>query len=837
MPYSLIPIGISALILYGLSFLFSRSGLLSRTVHRQIWNTALLLTFLATATLGIILAIQVNYKLEMPAADKLIIWHVDLGIGMSFIALFHFTWHWSYYRKILLPVPGKKIQNGKKQGPVYPVDHGASHHNIPAREKIPLVTLGATAMITQVVFLREFLAVFHGNELVIGLVLAGWLVLTGTGAMLGMNPLNTPGNSVLSPAAFLILGILPLLSVTGIRFFKNLVFPVGSMAGIPGITIYAAASMALFCLLSGFLFTWLSSEISMKYKSNLLNFTYALESIGSLAAGMLFSFVLVPLLNTFQILFIVLLANLAAALVQSPRKNRLNIMVPGALLLILSAIMVFPVNLDLRSRAFLFPNQTLVQTRDTPYGNIAVSKTGNQYNLFENAIPLSASGDLASVEEDVHYAMVQHPHPEDILVLSGDISSMAVELAKYQVGHADYVELNPWIYRIGKKYFPYPDLPWLNVVNMDGRRFLSRTERHYDVILVNLPSPGTAGLNRYYTEEFFALVKSRLKPGGIFSMPLHGAGNYVSPETGNLFSILYQTLETRFEHILVIPGYKTYFLASGSELELDIPSLIDSRGIETEYVNSFYLDLYTLKERNRQVMEFMTDSPGINRDFRPVAFLHQISYWLSFFKSNLWFTLGIMLLIILLVGFRKGVIGKGIFITGFTGMGLEFVLLLAIQIVFGYVYLYAAVVMTVFMMGLAAGALGVRRFIPVFNLKYFALLQILLAFTILLVLAWLILIENRILPEVLLHGGFLLLTFLSASLSGLLFGLGGLMGRKGIQRTVGGLYSADLSGSAAGALGVSILMIPLLGLYGSLIGLLGLNILAGFYSLSRKNSV
>ena len=112
MPYALIPIGLSALLIYGFTFILSRTGLLDRTRHRQIWNTSLLLTFFTTAILGIILAVQANYKLDMAIVDRLLIWHVDFGIGMSFIAVFHFSWHWSYFRKIIsrkgLPFRGRK---------------------------------------------------------------------------------------------------------------------------------------------------------------------------------------------------------------------------------------------------------------------------------------------------------------------------------------------------------------------------------------------------------------------------------------------------------------------------------------------------------------------------------------------------------------------------------------------------------------------------------------------------------------------------------------------------------------------------------------------------------
>ena len=715
MPYALIPIGLTALIVYGFTFILSRVGLLPYAKHKQIWNTALLLTFFTTAILGIILAIQVNYKLEMPVVDRLIVWHVDFGIGMSFIAFFHFSWHWSYYRRLISKKTSAQSVEKKRDLEILPTDENifpdnrVTYMDIPFGEKIPLLTLGATAMITQVIFLREYLAVFHGNELVIGLILAGWLLLTGTGALLGLNISGSRLKSNFTSPAFLILGILPMISVTGIRFFRNIVFPAGSITGIPGILLYSMAGMSLFCLLSGFLFTWLSSEISNKHRSNLLNFSYALESTGSIAAGILFSFLLVYVLDTYQILFIVLLLNLYASIRSRDPKNRRSIMISASLLAIMAGILVIPLKMDLLTRSFLFRNQDLVETRDTPYGNLVITKSGDQYTLFENSVPIAVTADIAAIEEDVHYAMVQHPRPENILMLSGNLGGMVNELDKYPIRHADFVELDPGINRIREKYMPIPDMPWLNMVHMDGRRFLTTTESRYDVILASLPSPGSAMLNRYYTAEFFSEVKTHLEPGGILSLPLQGTENYLSEEAGSLFSILYHTLKDQFKNVLIIPGMKTYFIASDDELDIDIPALIENKNIKTEYVNLYYLDRATLIERNRQIMEALPEAARINRDFRPLAFLHQISYWLSYFQSRLWITIGIFLILITMVGLYGSPLRTGLFITGFTGMGIELIILLGIQVVFGYLYLYTAVVLTVFMMGLATGAILVRK--------------------------------------------------------------------------------------------------------------------------------
>ena len=833
MPYALVPIGLSALLVYIFTYILSRSGLLSLKNHRRLWNTLLLLTFFSTAIMGIILAVQVNYKLEMPVVEKLIVWHVDFGIGMSFIAVFHFSWHWAYYMKLFA---GKGNAQPVKEETAFG-DNISSHRNIPTWDKLPLFSLGATALITQVILLREYLAIFHCNELVIGVILAGWLLLTGTGALMGKNISPDLLNSRFPAVAFYMLGILPILTVFGIRFFKNIVFPVGSMSGIPGILLYSVAGMSVFCILSGFLFTWLSSWISIKHRSNLLNLSYAIESAGSIAAGLLFSFLLVHVLNTFQILFILLLLNLGTGFACRAAGQRRNLLVLSGFTALLCGLLVFGLDLDLRSRSLLFRNQDVVETRDTPYGNLVVSHTGEQYNLFENSSPLSVSEDIASVEEDVHYAMVQHPNPLNVLALSGDLTGMTNELGKYHLRQVDFVELNPWITKMRNRYMSSPEVQWLRVVHMDGRKFLAGTQQKYDVVLVNLPPPGSARINRFYTTEFFSLVKSHMGPSGILSIPLEGMENYLSMEAGSLYSILYHTLKLHYDNVLVIPGHKTYFLASDGELDLDIPALIDSRGIETVYVNSFYLDRNSLQERNIQVMNGIPDTGAINRDFRPRAFLYQIRFWLSYFRSNLWITLGIFLILIFLIGFRAGPLDNGIFITGFTGMGIELAILLGIQVIFGYVYLYTSVVLTVFMSGLAAGSLSVKNVLPTVRPKNFAVLQVLLAGCVFLVLCWFKLIEARSMPRPLLHAVFLMLTFLTSFISGLLFGTAALLRKTGIAKTAGGLYSADLAGSAAGALGMAVLMIPILGLTASLFVLLLVNLLSFLNSLFRKSAL
>ncbi len=58
-----------------------------------------------------------------------------------------------------------------------------------------------------------------------------------------------------------------------------------------------------------------------------------------------------------------------------------------------------------------------------------------------------------------------------------------------------------------------------HIIIDDGRRYLSRTTKKFDVIVVDPPPPvSAAGSSLLYSREFYELAKQHLKPGGILQM-------------------------------------------------------------------------------------------------------------------------------------------------------------------------------------------------------------------------------------------------------------------------------------------------------------------------------
>ena len=101
--YYFIPIAAGLILLYLFSWLCTRKKILPLSTHRKLWNILLLITFFISALLGFILAIRISFSLAFPYLSTMIFWHVEFGIAMAMISLFHIIWHRKYFKKIILP--------------------------------------------------------------------------------------------------------------------------------------------------------------------------------------------------------------------------------------------------------------------------------------------------------------------------------------------------------------------------------------------------------------------------------------------------------------------------------------------------------------------------------------------------------------------------------------------------------------------------------------------------------------------------------------------------------------------------------------------------------------
>lgn len=126
------------------------------------------------------------------------------------------------------------------------------------------------------------------------------------------------------------------------------------------------------------------------------------------------------------------------------------------------------------------------------------------------------------------YERIRPGRLDDVLVIGaggGNDVSLALE---HGARHVDAVEIDPRLYEIGTDL--HPDRPYdddrVDVHIDDGRAFLERTDRRYDLILFALPDSLTLvsgqsslRLESYlFTQEAIESAREHLKPQGAFAM-------------------------------------------------------------------------------------------------------------------------------------------------------------------------------------------------------------------------------------------------------------------------------------------------------------------------------
>ncbi|MEI7499469.1 MAG: hypothetical protein WCK84_03375 [Bacteroidota bacterium] len=696
-----------------------------------------------------------------------------------------------------------------------------------------LFGLGFLSIGTQIYLMREFLIVCNGNELILGVVLALWMLLTGTGAYLGRFSNFIIGKIGFAIFMMIIAGLLPSLMVISLDLFKVLMIPHGSMAGIWMIIMAATFVQLPFCLLNGFLFSYLSVLSS----ENSLAESYSWESLGSMASGALVNMIFLWIFDPYQSLFLLTAFYFIMMSIFSYTLARRTHFYVGIFFSISILVALLYFDFLEFSEKILFKDQPVITNMGTPYGQVVVTKNQNQLNFYENGLLLFSGGNEINNEENVHLAMVQCERPRNVLLISGGYSGTLSEILKYKPDVVDYVEMNPSLIRIAAKFTKQLDHPSVRVHEMDARKFIRSSNKLYDIVLVNLPAPSTLQLNRYYTIDFLNEIKKTMKPDGVIAYSLPTGSDYISKQAGRMNSILFQTLKQRFNQVLIIPVQRNYFLASDSALDIDIPALIRQKQIQTVYVNQYYLDVRQLRERSAYVTNNSTLTGNINSDFYPGATFYQNLWWLGYFSVHPMLIIAIFLVILLILLASLNSISAGLFTGGFTLASTEIILIFGLQVIYGYIFQAIGLIIMVFMIGLAVGS-GFRY--KIYRIKpyiFYILLQIGLAVYSLILPFLLLWLSSGDGSDTWVQTTLVGFAFLASFFVGIEYRVAAELTKSSPRIGVAGNYSADMFGSGMGAVFVMLILIPLSGIIFTGIFLAVLNIFSALILFIRQRKI
>ncbi len=634
------------------------------------------------------------------------------------------------------------------------------------RIRIAIIVMGFSGLVAEIFLLRELLIVFSGNELSIGIILANWLLLEALGCFWPGRMIDSVKNKLAAFALVTVLFSVALIgAVYAIRILKVMLgVSIGEHVGLFPLFYSSFLILLPVSVLHGALFTF-SCRIYARYRKrddNVAGRVYVDETVGTMAGGLLCTFLLIPLLNTFEVVVGLALVNMLICMWILQPTFRADVLKGSngllrRVMLPLTGILAVAAGIGLltgqadrlhqSANRIQWKGHNVVHYQNSPYSNITVLENQGQYLFFLDGITeiITPVPDMVFVEEFVHLPMLAHPDPRDILVLRGGAGGMINEVLKHpSVQHVTYAEHDPAFLKVIRK-FPTPMTeselgdPRVHIQYRDGRVLLATTPQTYDIVFIGVKEPSNLQSNRFFTREFFALAQERLNEGGILVLTVPGSLTFLSDELINLNSTIFNSLEDVFPYIRAIPGeHRNLYLASGARevAELDLDRMIqrlEERQVKVDGVVPWHIEKKLHDGWRQWFRDYIVGATHkVNRDLYPVGLFYHITHWNSLYApafgtiynriddigpATVLPVLLLFIMIALLIRARRPDYGGfgvpfAIITTGFAGMIFSLIVIFMFQVTYGNVFSWIGLLVAFFMAGAALGAFLITWILP-----------------------------------------------------------------------------------------------------------------------------
>ena len=620
--------------------------------------------------------------------------------------------------------------------------------------------IGVACGLVQVVLIRQLLVVCSGSELTVGLILAVWMLGGALGVLWGgRQARRDPDPSRTAARLVFLCSLCLVLSLSAASFvrvspelFAHLPGPLAAQHGevlglVQTLLLTVMATLPVVFALEAAFGSALGIHGALRPTEHAAGHCYAIDAVGHLVGGGAAGYILTFWLDAHTGLVGAGLLCLLAAVVLwrslrgaegPPRWVLLGVLLAAGCVMLVGARALDRATLAVRWRGY-----TLLENIETLQSNIAVARHGEQGKVFFiNGVPAAYTETMPSTHLLVHFTMLQHPHPQSVLLLGGLGTGAVEEVLKHSPAHVDYFELDPGLLDVYARH--RGGLPGGPVVihRTDLRAWLranSGSQRaRWDAIIVALPSPISAVVNRHYTRECYEQLLAA-SPRAVVGLQLPGTQTHYSADLLRLDVGLLEAAAVREGGTTALmPSYSLFAVLgpAGAKMVTEPRTVLDrlaQRGISAAYWESVIFDL--LEPMN---VRFVTDqlsahpAPPRNTDLRPISYFHNQVYAMeqvdpvggglldACSRVRLRVLLagaavvGLVVAVLVLIsgGARFIAVPAVVAGTGFIGMVLQLGIIYSFQVYVGHIYSLIGLLSGGFMVGLAAGGLLGTRFLP-----------------------------------------------------------------------------------------------------------------------------
>ena len=343
---------------------------------------------------------------------------------------------------------------------------------------------------------------------------------------------------------------------------------------------------------------------------------YFVSTVGSIFGTFITAFFLIPEFGVTNILYGLSIMLIGISLVGLPLKWKTV------------AVVMLSIALALAASTPSY-SEGVVYQRDTLYHRLIVvdnSVTGVRTLVLDDNF--HSAMDLRNPQRVVflytgffHLGFAINPNIKDVLFVGGGgFSGPKRFLADYSDITVEVVEIDEYVVKVAEDYFAVKPDRRLKINIEDGRTFLARSDKKYDLVVLDAYAKSYVPFH-LMTSEFFELVNEHLTPDGVVVANIITS---IEGSTSNLFRAELKTLEPIFPNVYVFPVSNTdsgvvqniIVAASKSNQQISSDEMIQNiEGIviidgSNDYVNHLY---------DQQIPTH--DVPILSDDYAPVETL------------------------------------------------------------------------------------------------------------------------------------------------------------------------------------------------------------------------
>jgi predicted membrane-bound spermidine synthase len=430
--------------------------------------------------------------------------------------------------------------------------------------RVPLLLLfftGLTTMGMEVIWIRLFTPYVGPVVYAFATILAAYLFATFLGSRIYREwSLRGRRESPLAWVALVPLGMLALVT-SDVRLVLD-----SSTRVVLGVTPFAALMGFLTPMLVD---RWSAGDPDRAGKA------YGVNVVGCIVGPLLSGFLLLPFLGERWSTLVLTLPWLVMAVRAAYAANSRLVTRAAAYGAAIAALTILFFTQDFATQ---YPQREVL--RDSTATVIATGE-GMSKRLVINGVDITAMVPIPKMMAHLSLASLAQP-PQNALVICFGMGTTFRSAMSWGIP-ATAVDLVPsvpklftYYHRDGGKIMASPRA---HVVIDDGRRFLERSPEEYDVIIIDPPPPvQAAGSSLLYSEDFYAVARKRLRPGGILQQFLPDGVN--DANDNQLKASVARALQNSFPYVRIFQwngrqGW--HFLASDQPIPVRSAAELASR--------------------------------------------------------------------------------------------------------------------------------------------------------------------------------------------------------------------------------------------------------------------